>query len=89
MSAEREEALEVLREVWRGNGQAATDLDKGDVNACRRMTEAGVGFGEFAAEDAAGTDVSSGWQERLKREGKYHPQGGTIRDLIMGPDSLG
>ena len=31
-----------------------------------------------------GTDLSAAWRERLQREGKLGPSGGSIRDLVMG-----
>jgi hypothetical protein len=88
MGAERAEhsaALEVLREVWRSQRQDASDFDDGcEAKSCRRMTDAGVGFDEFAAEGAAGKDLAAAWRDRLKREGKYDASGGTLRDLILG-----
>jgi hypothetical protein len=87
MSAERAEALEVLREVWRSQEQGATDLDDGcETKACKRMTEAGVGFDEFADEEpGAVVDLAAAWRARLRREGKYNAAGGSIRDLVLGP----
>jgi hypothetical protein len=83
--AQRAEALEVLREVWRSQQQDASDLDDGcEAKSCRRMTDAGVGFDEFAAEGATGKDLATAWRDRLKREGKYDASGGTLRDLILG-----
>ena len=85
MGAEHAEALEVLREVWRGQGQGAGDLDDGcETKSCRRMTDAGVGFDEFAGESATEKDLAAAWRDRLKREGKYNASGGTLRDLILG-----
>ena len=81
---QRAEALEVLREVWRGQ-QGASDLDAcGETKSCRRMTDAGVGFDEFAGESATEKDLTTAWRDRLKREGKYDTSGGTLRDLILG-----
>jgi hypothetical protein len=82
MSAEREEALEVLREVWRSQGQLAADLDDGCEKACKRMTDAGVGFEDFAAGEDA--DRSAAWRARLEREGKLNRSGGSLRDLVLG-----
>ena len=82
MSAESVEALEVLREVWRSQGQAAADLDESCEKSCRRMTDAGVGFEDFAGE----TDVDrmEAWRSRLEREGKLSRSGGSVRDLVLG-----
>jgi len=84
MSAEGVDALEVLREVWRSQGQTAADLgDDGCEKSCKRMTDAGVGFEDFAG----GTDVDriEAWRARLEREGKLSRSGGSVRDLILGP----
>jgi len=82
MSAESAEALEVLREVWRSTGQMATDLDDGCEKACKRMTDAGVGYEDFAGETES--DRMDAWRARLEREGKLSSSG-SVRDLVMGP----
>jgi hypothetical protein len=81
MSAERAEALEVLREVWRSQGQTAADLDDCGEKSCKRMTDAGVGFEDFAGE--SDTDRIEAWRARLEREGKLS-SGGSVRDLVLG-----
>jgi hypothetical protein len=83
MSAESAEALQVLREVWRSQGQMAADLDDGCEKSCKRMTDAGVGFEDFAGDNDA--DRIAAWRARLEREGKFSGSGGTVRDLILGP----
>jgi len=45
------------------------------------MTDAGVGFDEYAAGDEA--DRRAAWRARLEREGKLRPAG-SLRDLILG-----
>jgi hypothetical protein len=82
MGAESAEALEVLRDVWRGQAQGAADLDDDCETHCRRMTDAGVGFDDYAAGDEA--DRSAAWRARLEREGKLSPAG-SLRDLILRP----
>jgi hypothetical protein len=82
MSAESAEALEVLREVWRSQGQTAADLDDCGEKSCKRMTDAGVGFEDFAGETDA--DRMAAWRARLEREGKLS-QSGSVRDLVLGP----
>ena len=84
MSAEPAEALDVLRNVWRSQGQTAADLvdPSGEEKSCKRMTEAGVGYDDFAAGEE---DLNAAWRTRLEREGKLNPAGGTVRDLVMGP----
>jgi hypothetical protein len=86
MSAERAETLEVLRQVWQNQGQDTADLDDGcEAKSCKRMAEAGVGFDGFADEEPGNVvDLAAAWRSRLRREGKYNPAGGSIRDLIMG-----
>jgi hypothetical protein len=83
MSAESTDALEVLREVWRSQGQTAADLDDCGEKSCKRMTDAGVGFEDFAGE----SDVEriAAWRDRLEREGKLSPASGSVRDLVLGP----
>ena len=81
MGAERTEALEILRDIWRGQAQTAADLDDGCENQCKRMTDAGVGFDDYAAGDEA--DRRAAWRARLEREGKLRPAG-SLRDLILG-----
>jgi hypothetical protein len=85
MSAERAETLEVLREVWRSQGQNVADLDDGCEKSCRRMTDAGVGFDDFAGDSDA--DRTAAWRARLEREGKLNRTGGSLRDLVLGPNA--
>lgn len=83
MSAEKKaEALEVLREVWQGQSQGATDLAAADGarDGCKRMSDAGVGFDEFGG--ASEEDRAAAWRSRLEREGKLSPSGGSLRDLL-------
>jgi hypothetical protein len=83
MSAEPADALDVLRAVWRSQGQMTADLDdeSGERKSCKRMADAGVGFDDFAAGE---DDLASAWRARLEREGKLSRSGGTIRDLVLG-----
>ena len=87
MSAESAEALEVLREVWRSQGQTAADLDDCGERSCKRMTDAGVGFEDFAGE--RDVDRIAAWRDRLEQEGKLRPAGGSVRDLVLGPRDSG
>jgi len=80
MGAERAEALEVLRDIWRGQEQTTANLDDDCETHCRRMTDAGVGFDEYAAGDE--TDRLAAWRARLEREGKLRPTG-SLRDLVL------
>lgn len=81
MAAERAAALEVLRDVWRGQEQGAADLDDNCETHCKRMTDAGVGFDEYAAGNEE--DRGAAWRARLEREGKL--AAGSLRDLVMRP----
>jgi hypothetical protein len=83
MSAESAEALEVLRVIWRGQGQTAADLDdECGQKTCKKMDDAGVGFDGFAPDG----DKAAAWRATLSREGKLSRSGGSIRDLVMGQD---
>jgi len=74
---------EVLRDLWRGQEHAGALDDDCETKSCRRMTDAGVGFDEFAAGTEQ-ADMATAWRERLKREGKYNASGGTVRDIVLG-----
>jgi hypothetical protein len=74
-----EEALEVLRAVWRGQGQGQDDLDEG--KSCKRMADVGFEADGFEAEAA---DLTTAWKTRLAREGKLRP--GSVRELVLGTD---
>jgi hypothetical protein len=82
MSREPDETLDVLRGVWSARGQGAADLDEatGHGKSCKRME--GVGFRDMAEDDA---DLRAAWRDRLQREGKLNPEGGSLADLILGP----
>jgi hypothetical protein len=88
MDAERRQApeaaaLEVLRDVWRAQAQSATDdLDDSCESHCKKMTDAGVGFDDYAAGDE--TDRITAWRARLAREGKLSPAG-SLADLVLRP----
>ncbi len=43
----------------------------------------GVSFEGWADE---GTDLQSAWRATLEREGKLSENGGTLRDLVLGPN---
>jgi hypothetical protein len=87
MGTEHAEALDVLREVWRSRGQTAADIDDTSCEkSCRRMTDAGVGFDDFAAgQDGHDGDLGAAWRARLEREGKLS-RSGSLRDLVLGPE---
>ena len=80
--------LEVLRDLWRSQEQASALDDDCETKSCRRMTDAGVGFDEFAAGTGQ-SDLATAWRDRLKREGKYNAAGGTLRDIVLGQRVMG
>jgi hypothetical protein len=82
MGAERAEALEVLRDVWHAKAQTVADLDDSCESHCKKMTDAGVGFDDYAAGDAV--DRVTAWRARLEREGKLSTAG-SLADLILRP----
>ena len=83
MGAQSADPLEVLRDVWRSQAQTVADLgDDCETKACKRMSDAGVGFDDYGAGEE--TDRSAAWRARLEREGKLSPAG-SLRDLIMPP----
>jgi hypothetical protein len=76
------EPLEVLRGIWRSQGQMDADLGS-ETKSCKRMDDAGVGFEDFA--DNA-TDLAAAWRARLEREGKLAKSGDdSVRELVLGP----
>jgi hypothetical protein len=85
MSGNTEEALEVLRGVWSAQGQTAENVDDdcGPVKACKRMAD--VGF-DGLAEETDG-DLRLAWRTQLAREGKLNQGAGSVRDLVLGPES--
>ena len=79
--AEPAEAIEVLREVWRAQGQGDADLDEalrqhGHGKSCKNMRN--VGF------DGTDEDLRAAWRGRLEREGKL-AAGASLKDLVLGP----
>jgi hypothetical protein len=79
MSNEPGEALEVLRGIWSAQGQSGADLDEacGHGKSCKNM--ANVGFGD------TDEDLRAAWRGRLEREGKLTADGGSVKDLVLGP----
>jgi hypothetical protein len=79
MSTEQDEALDVLRAVWRARGQDGYDLadELGEARSCKRMTD--VGFEDFAGGEA---DRTAAWRATLRREGKLRDTG-SVADLVQ------
>jgi hypothetical protein len=82
MSREPDDTLDVLRGVWSARGQTAADLDEatGHGKSCKRMAD--VGFQDMAEDEG---DLRAAWRDRLRREGKLNPEGGSVADLVLGP----
>ena len=85
MSGNTEEVLEVLREVWSARGQTAEDVEEacGGTKSCKRMSD--VGFDGLA--DETDGDLRLAWRAQLAREGKLNQDTGSVRDLVLGPES--
>jgi len=85
MSGDSEEVLDVLREVWSAQGQTAENVDDDcdPTKACKRMAD--VGF-DGLAEETDG-DLRLAWRTQLAREGKLNQGAGSVRDLVLGPES--
>jgi hypothetical protein len=85
MSGQADEAREVLREVWKAQGQGSEELDEacGTAKSCKKMAD--VGFDGLAGSDG---DLRSAWRDQLRREGKLNPRAGSIRDLVLGPAEI-
>jgi hypothetical protein len=83
--AKQEEVLSVLREVWSAQGQAAEDVEEacGPTRACKKMAD--VGF-DGLAEETDG-DLRLAWRTKLAREGKLNRDAGSVRDLVLPPES--
>jgi hypothetical protein len=82
MSGQADEAREVLREVWKAQGQGSEELDEacGTAKSCKKMAD--VGFDGLAG---SGGDLRTAWRDQLRREGKLNPRAGSIGDLVLGP----
>ncbi|WP_214369917.1 hypothetical protein [Pseudonocardia sp. H11422] len=96
---EEQQALSVLRGIWSAQGQTSTELEErlgaGHTKVCKNMKD--IGFGGMAPDavpagpDGTNTpvdsDLRSAWRSRLEREGKLHPQGVSVGDMIRRSDS--
>ena len=84
MNSQPDDAVDVLRAVWAAEGQSTGELDDtcGPTKNCKNMKD--VTFDGMAEP---GTDLREAWRDRLRREGKLSTAGGSIRDLVLGPDA--
>ena len=89
MGGNTDEVLEVLREVWSARGQTSEDVEEACGTAlttgksCKRMSD--VGFDGLA--DETDGDLRLAWRAQLAREGKLNQDTGSVRDLVLGPES--
>jgi hypothetical protein len=86
MTQQHDDAIEVLRAVWGGQGQTSADLDEAfpAKKACKNMKD--VSFDGLAEP---GSDLSAAWRDKLAREGKLSAAAGNIRDLVLGQSTAG
>jgi hypothetical protein len=84
MTAQSDDAREVLRAVWSAAGEtgAALDDELPAKKVCKNMKD--VSFDGLAEP---GSDLREAWRDRLAREGKLNTSGHSIRDLVLGPDA--
>jgi hypothetical protein len=83
MTNQPNDAVEVLRTVWSADATTSEDLEALPVaKACKNMKD--ISFDGMAEP---GSDLRTGWPEWLPREGKLNTSGGSIRDLVLGPDA--
>ena len=81
--ASPDETVEILRTVWAADeGAAEFDEACGPTKTCRNMRDY-----TFDGMAEPGTDLTTAWREKLRREGKLSTSGGSIRDLVLGPES--
>ncbi len=83
MTDDATDERQVLRSIWAAEGQRLdVDEDVSPTKACRNMKD--VTFDGLAEP---GSDLTSAWRDRLAREGKLSTSEGSIRDLVLGPDT--
>jgi hypothetical protein len=75
------EEVEVLRAIWQVQG-SAEELQTGLASGkpCKNMKH--VSFDDMAEP---GVDVGASWRARLRREGKWDPAAGSLRELVLRP----
>ncbi len=81
MSADSDEALEVLREVWRGSGQrrlSSPTPPEAESRASGWLTSVSTTL--RPGKQTSGRRGGPGWQ----REGKLARSDGSVRDLVLG-----
>jgi hypothetical protein len=74
------QTLSVLRDIWHAREQ--TDLDGlfSHTKSCKAMANVGFQGGRNAPVD---DDLRTAWRDKLAREGKLHPNGESLRDMLF------
>lgn len=81
MTVHDETTAEVLQSVWLvSHDHFDLDEDCSPTKPCRNMK--GVSFDGYADP---GSDIGAAWRAKLAREGKLSEDGGTLKDLVLGP----
>ncbi|MEM7091528.1 MAG: hypothetical protein AAF567_00890 [Actinomycetota bacterium] len=73
----------VLDDVWTHADLVSDDPDCSPTKVCRNAREFSF---EGIAEDGD-ADLGTSWRRLLEREGKLSTDGGSLRDLVLGPPS--
>lgn len=82
MPGQDDNTAEVLQSVWMVNhDHFELDEDCSPTKPCRNMK--GVTFDGYAED---GADIGQAWRAQLAKEGKLDTSGGSIRDLVLGPN---
>ena len=66
--------------MWDNAADAGLDADCSPTRVCRNARA--FTFDGIADE---GEDLASSWRNLLEREGKLSNDGGSLRDLVLGP----
>ena len=70
----------VLEDVWGAPADTELDADCSPTKVCRNAREFTF---DGIADD--GQDLATSWRQLLEREGKLSTEGGSLRDLVLGP----
>ncbi len=77
-----DEPQTVLTDVWQAGDDGDPDAGLSNAKVCRNARH--FTFEGFAEGDE---DIATSWRRLLEREGKSSPDGGSLRDLVLGPAS--
>lgn len=75
-----DEPQAVLTDVWQAGDDGDPDAGLSNAKVCRNARH--FTFEGFADGDE---DIATSWRRLLEREGKSSPDGGSLRDLVLGP----